>query len=179
VPGEDAQNIPTVVKSIVVLGMPRSATSLVGLGLQRAGVHIGEHLLAGDIANPLGYYENLEFKDLNERILFAAGGNIFQPPAEEKILQQYPKFKQEIIDTIARNTREPIWGWKEPRTTLTIRLYLPHLQNLHIISIFRNPYEVAKSLQRMRPSMSIKRGVAIANTYNSRLIKFLSEYYGA
>lgn len=165
------------IKTFVVLGMHRSATSLVAMGLHRANVHIGENLLGADWSNPLGHWENKAFKTLNEEILQAAGGSWQSPPSEKEILKVYPRFRAQIRAAIHKHERAPMWGWKDPRTTLTIKLYLPHLVNLHIVSIFRDPVEVATSLKR-RNNIGIKQGMALAKEYNTRLIKFLSEYYG-
>jgi len=147
------------------------------MGLHRAGVYIGENLLGADWSNPLGHWENKDFKILNEKILHAAGGTWSQPPPEDKILAIYPQFKDKIEAVVRKSERAPLWGWKEPRTTLTIRLYLPHLLNPHIIAIFRDPVAVAASLKR-RNNMGVKQGLALAKEYNQRLIAFLSEYYG-
>ena len=40
---------------ILITGMHRSGTSLVSSLIQRAGIHIGDKLLAGNAANPRGF----------------------------------------------------------------------------------------------------------------------------
>jgi len=153
-------------KVFVVLGMHRSATSLVSKALLNE-IYMGP-TPGGNV------FESRPFGVLNRAILRRAGGSWHDPPPEQAILNQYDHFRERIIETIEsdRGARE-LWGWKDPRTTLTIRLYLPHLENPHFISIFRNPLEVAKSLQR-RDGFPIERGIRIANIYNTRLINFLS-----
>ena len=152
-------------KVFVVLGMHRSATSLVSKALLNE-IYMGP-TPGGNV------FESRPFRVLNQKILRRAGGNWHTPPSEQLILDQYDHFRDRIIDTIrAEKADRELWGWKDPRTTLTIRLYLPHLENPHFIPIFRNPLEVAKSLKR-RNDFTIERGVRIANTYNTRLINFL------
>lgn len=45
-------------RAVIVLGVPRSGTSLLCQSLERLGVSFGEPLIPGDKANPWGYYEN-------------------------------------------------------------------------------------------------------------------------
>ena len=152
-------------KVFVILGMHRSATSLVSKALFNE-IYMGP-CPGGNV------FESRPFRLLNQSILRCAGGSWHTPPPEEAILDLYEDFRDRIVETIEldRGGRE-LWGWKDPRTTLTIRLYLPHLENPHFIPIFRNPLEVAKSLKR-RDGFSIKKGVSLANTYNTRLLDFL------
>jgi len=159
-------------KTFVVLGMHRSATSLVAKGLKEAGIDMGKELLWATKHNPEGHYEDLEFLRLNDMILKEAGGSWDNPPPEDKIIEAGKKFKKEIKQL---TKKEGLWGWKDPRTTLTIKCYLPYLKNPHFICCFREPLEVAKSLRR-REGWSIKRGLKLAKEYNKRLLKFLHEF---
>lgn len=158
----------SVSKVFVVLGMHRSATSLVSKALM-SEIYMGQ--------NPRPkVYESKRFRWLNQDILVRAGGDWDRPPSEQAIMGQYEHFKSRIVDVIGEESRgKDLWGWKDPRTTLTIGLYLPHLENPHFIAIFRNPLEVAKSLERRKSnSIPLRRGVRLANEYNARLLKFLS-----
>ena len=67
------------------------------------------------------------------------------------------------------------YGWKDPRTTLTIRLYLPYLENPHFISCFREPDEVAKSLVAVG-GFTLESAKKLTKIYNQRLLKFLTEF---
>ena len=163
-------------KAFIVLGMHRSATSLSAAGLKKAGVNIGKQLLPGIRGNPKGHFENIEFIYLNDKILKAAGGDWYIPPKEKDILALADSFKDEIQKIINRNKSE-LWGWKDPRTTLTIRLYLPYLENPHFIVNFREPLKVAKSL-RKRDGFPIGFGLNLAREYNKRLLSFLNDFSG-
>lgn len=166
----------TTTKTFVILGMHRSATSLIAGALNNFGVNMGEKLLGGrgDPKKRIPHFEDLEFLRLNEEILFQAGGSWDNPPPERKILALKEKFAPKIKSLIER--KKGLWGWKDPRTTLTIKLYLPYLKNPHFICCFREPIEVAKSLYR-RQKMPIKKGLKLAKIYNKRLLKFLREIY--
>ena len=153
-------------KVFIVLGMHRSATSLVSKALLNE-IHMGP------CPGP-NVFESRPFVLLNRKILRRAKGSWHKPPPERAILDQYDGMRDQIIETIeAEKADRVLWGWKDPRTTLTIKLYLPHLENPHFINIFRNPLDVARSLQR-RDGFTTERGVRLANIYNARLLNFLN-----
>lgn len=159
-------------KTFVVLGMHRSATSLAAQGLLRSGVYMGKTLIGTSADNPYGHWEDIDFVRFNDRLLSAAGGAWNRPPSELSILDLRNEYDNEICDFIKRKECRPFWGWKDPRTTLTINLFLPHLTNPHFIACYRNAVDVAKSLER-RDNMKIEDGILLANTYNRRLNRFL------
>lgn len=164
-------------KTFVILGMHRSATSLVAKGMSSV-FHIGETILPADSGNPEGYWENTRFIELNDKILAAAGGSWDRPPSRESILEQSPVFAKDIAELVRQESGgRDLWGWKDPRTTLTVELYLPYLTNPHFVSCFRDPREVAMSLQR-RDKFTLEFGLHLANEYNDRLLKFLAWWTG-
>jgi hypothetical protein len=167
-------------KTIVVLGMHRSATSLMAKGLNDAGVNMGEHLLGKHESNPWGHFEDIEIMQLNEAILKAAGGSWDRPPSEEQILAQRQAFDERIHALVKANDANvdpdyPLWGWKDPRTTLTIKLYLPHLTNPYFFFCFTHPAKVGISLHE-RDGTDIEWGTALAREYNRRLLNFIEEF---
>ena len=148
-------------KAFVILGMHRSATSLVAGGLNKFGVNMGSNFIKSDRGNPMGYWENKKFRILNGEILHRAGGSWDNPPPRDKILALKNEFAPRIKDLI-KESELPLWGWKDPRTILTIELYLPYLKNPHFICCFRDPMEVAKSLQR-RNKFPLEKGLVSKN----------------
>lgn len=78
-----------------------------------------------------------------------------------------------ISEKNAKNNGLYSWGFKDPRTVLTIDLYLPHLPNPQFITCYRGPMEIAKSLNK-RDGMSIEKGMNISKIYNERLSEFIS-----
>jgi len=71
-------------KTVIVLGMHRSGTSMVSGVLNILGVDIGKDLLGNHWSNPLGHFENNDFRNLNTQILKEAGGDWLNPPSREK-----------------------------------------------------------------------------------------------
>src|SRR4030043_1906721 len=85
-----------ITKTFVVLGMHKSATSLIAGALHNFKVNMGERLMGWDEFNKVGYFEDLDFYKLNETILKQAGGSWYNPPSEKKILALKKKFAPEI-----------------------------------------------------------------------------------
>lgn len=75
-------------KTVIVLGMHRSGTSMTAAILNELGVNMGENLYVNYIANPIGHFEDMNFIILNRKILKTAGGNWEKPPTWKAILMQ-------------------------------------------------------------------------------------------
>ena len=161
-------------KCFVILGMHRSATSLIAKGLHEAGVNMGDELMGPGPGNPQEHFEDMDFVRMNEAILGMAGGSWDNPPTEKDILEAGKELSGLIRGLIGRKQARALWGWKDPRTTLTIRCYLPFLANPHFIACFRDPADVAQSLLR-RDGMPTFKGMDLARIYNKRLTNFLTE----
>ena len=164
-------------KTFIVLGMHRSATSLAAKGLHESGVYMGEDLLGKNSSNPYGHFENRRFVQLNDALLDRAGGKWDKPPEHARIIKAGQELSSRIEQTVAMESKgHEFWGWKDPRTTLTIQCYWQYLTNPHLIICFRNPVEVAVSLKK-RNGFSLAQGVGLATEYNKRILEFLSKNY--
>jgi hypothetical protein len=80
--GVRGTNEPLSLMQITIIGMHRSGTSLVAGLLGLAGAYLGpeDDLMAANVSNPKGYWENLGFVRFNERILEHFGGAWHDPP---------------------------------------------------------------------------------------------------
>lgn len=162
------------IKTFIILGMHRSMTSLLSNALNDFGIRMGNYIID---PKPYGIWEDRDFFTLNRRILHLAGGDWDDPPSREKILYAGESQKKVIKRVVNKNNRKGVyWGWKDPRTVLTIECYMPYLVNPIFYVCFRDPNEVAESLKR-RNNFSIKKGVTLANEYNSRLLFFLNKLH--
>jgi len=161
-------------KTVVILGAPRSGTSLAAGLLSILGVDMGRDIRQADEFNPKGYFEDLDFSILIMRILMIARENrkfkkwepshkdflifldkrrsIFVKdgfPLAKQILTQRRKFTGEIQKFIYRRSKEKfLWGIKFPLASLTMDLFLPHLTKPFFIVILRNPIHSAESLRK-------------------------------
>ena len=153
-------------KTFVILGCHRSASSLVAKALHESGVHMGDELLSGLPDNPEGHFEDMDFLKKNVELL---GGNIWNDVDRELT-------DADTSALIAAKNVHPLWGWKDPRTVLTIEKYYDHLDDPIIIGLFRKPELVAKSMAR-RGDISEVDALALAKAYNRKIIDFLSEHF--
>jgi hypothetical protein len=110
------------------------------------GVNIGKHLLGAHPSQPKGHFEDVDFYRLNMDILKAAGGSWDNPPTESRILDAGKQFEKRIKGLV--QSRKGLWGWKDPRTCLTLPLYLPYLENPRFVLVYRKTSGIVGSLLR-------------------------------
>jgi hypothetical protein len=159
---------------VVVLGAHRSGTSVTAGILHLLGVSLGPRMREADDKNPTGYFEDKEFLRLNDDILMAAGGRPWKPPSREQVLAVKSQFESRIETIVrARDDASPVWGWKAT-TNLTIRLFLPHLRNPHIVAVFRNPVHTARSsVEYKEGSVGFAEALLLANFWNGEIADLL------
>lgn len=116
----------------VVLGVPRSGTSLVAGILHTLGIDMGEgYLQPADANNPAGYFEDLRIQRLNKQITGIRYGHA-QPPdisAEQKLAYR---------DLAAECQRKPLWGMKDPRLCFTLHWITPYLKDARLVIVRRD-----------------------------------------
>jgi len=100
----------------IVLGMHRTASSLLANGLKQAGVNMGDTLLGPGHGNKNGHFEDMDFLNMNELILADAGGTWNNPPPEKAIIKAGKLHAKAIQKLIERKSKSKSWGWKDPRT---------------------------------------------------------------
>ena len=130
---------------ICIAGMPRSGTSLVTQLLHRCGLHLGapDDLMPAAADNTDGYWENLKFVKLNERLLAGSGGTWFAPPVTLRPTAEITADAKAIL--AAFEGREP-WGWKDPRNAVTLPFWTRLLPAMKVLVCIRHPAETASSL---------------------------------
>ena len=153
--------------------MGRSATSLIAQALHKFGVHMGEHFLSPNRSNPEGYYEDKDFYNMNTKILATAGGSAFRLPTKEKIKEA----SVDVSPLLQRKNTRPLWGWKDPRTVITIEKYYDKLEDPILVVPFRRPEMVAKSVARQL-HISYESALHITEEYQQRCLDFLNENFG-
>ena len=141
--------------------------------LQQAGLNLGDEvdLMPPAEENPEGFYEHLEFVRLNDEVLNAAGAGWDCPPAAGF------DWDSEALDPFrerARRLAAPLeerlpWGWKDPRTSLTLQFWRSAFGPLRTVVVVRNPLEVVSSLHR-RNGFSTALGLTLWQTYAERII---------
>lgn len=158
----------------VVTGMHRSGTSFTASLLQSAGLDIGQRLIGPGHGNVKGFFESADFVEFHEMVLRSQGLNDIGWTLQEQIdvEDQYVKKAKEIIST---SSRSPIWGWKDPRTTLFLDFWLNLLPDANFLLIYRSPWEVVDSLYRRgdeifvaQPELAVKMWMH----YNQKVLEF-------
>ena len=159
--------------AVVVLGMHRAGTSLMASMLDAMGVHMGDELMKPHPEfNPNGFWEDLDFLHLNMALLRDAGGDWRNVPDRTALNAAKSRMKPAITQLLAGKRQDGLWGWKDPRTSLTAGLFHEHLDNPHYIVIRRDRPDVVDSLTRRDgPGMWGE----LYDLYQQRIGQFLSE----
>jgi hypothetical protein len=145
---------------VIFIGMHRSGTSMLGHLLEELGMFFGAHK---DENN-----EALFFQELNEWLLHQCGGRWDNPTAFNQYFwrnDEVVKWAELYIRNLLASPRsihftgarrfalgsigglEAPWGWKDPRNTFTLPMWLRVFPNAKVVSIERNGVDVAQSLR--------------------------------
>ena len=156
--------------SLLVLGMHRSGTSAITGALGLSGAWVGEEaeLTGANVENPRGFWERRDTREICDRLLQAAGADwwkvaSFTPEAIPRavLAEERKKFAKVVATLDERGT----WVLKEPRLCLLLPALRDHVVDPVCIHIFRNPLEVARSLQA-RNGFGIAGALALWEAYN-------------
>lgn len=133
-------------KTYIVLGAPHSATSLLAKGLHEAGIEM----------HPEKYrYEDIDFVKMNFKILSG-------------------DYKESEIEELINSKKGKLWGWKDPRTSLTLDKYLPYLTgDVYLFCCFRAP---KKLLANWKKTKHTSGGRKLLNRFNNSLLKNVREF---
>ena len=159
-----------VPKVVCILGMHRSGTSCLTGSLQEAGVDLG-NCHSWNPHNRKGNRENQEIVDLNDAVLHSNDAAWDNPrPA----IRWSTEHLQEARRLVTRST-SACFGFKDPRTLLTLKGWAAAVPELSYIGIFRHPMNVAQSLKN-RSGMPIEDGLDLWYQYNRRLCLHYSRH---
>jgi hypothetical protein len=151
---------------VCVLGMHRSGTSLATRMLHLLGVSLGDDTrLSGPASdNPTGFWEHGRLVDINAAILHHYGGTWDEPPAfppDWAASAELDALRAEARGVVADELPSSgWWGWKDPRTCLTLPFWQALLTPSLYLLCLRHPLEVAASLQR-RDGFDLAKGVRL------------------
>ena len=156
---------------IIVIGMHRSGTGLLAGILRDLGVHMGFRREANQ--------ESTFFLRLNEELLRATGASWDRPEPLLDLLREEGSLEDRLVADVGRRLAslaaisylgprrflacrsiaglDGRWGWKDPRNTLTLPLWLKLFPAAKVIHIYRNGVDVAASLKARSDAYSRRR----------------------
>ncbi len=174
-------------KTIVILGMHRSATSLIARSLH------GECYLGSDkffippsFDNTKGFFEDRRVVLLNDQLLQMAGGSWHKPPSKKKVLELKGKplnngtvddYLRGTIIALQKEANGKTVAIKDPRMCLLIDLWDEFLPDPQYIMSYRNPSDIVKSLEKRSkkspPEKTSKEWMDLTKEYNERANTFI------
>ena len=137
-------------KTVIILTVPRSGSSLLAGILHRLGVSMGQSsdLTLGKHLNKYGCYEDQWFQSISLNILFEA--HILLDITrrldmdEDRMKAVVEKYRSELLRFF--NHRHPnIWGFKDPGLIYHLPYYHSYLENPYHIHLIRNTLDTAES----------------------------------
>ncbi len=178
---------PTV---ICVLGAPRSGTSLTTRILNLIGVDLGPE---DGLVEPVpggSLWESRRIVELNERIINRFDGDGLAPPLpaagwerSDELAGERGEARQILDETFAGSA---LWGWKDPRTCLTLPFWQRLIPDLRYVICLRNPFDsIASTVEHVEVSREqvlrtwlIYVASALVNTSNApRTFVAYEEYF--
>ena len=166
---------------IVILGMHRSGTSTVSGLLHHNKISMGTYRNFWPrplSQNPKGFYENYDFRKINDQILNHVGYDVksYNIEIPKPILTQ--KIQNKMKKVISNCNKDyPNWGWKDPRTSITIEKWVDVIasmdleKELKIIFVARKASSVARSLYK-RNGLPIANGLELWKSYTEIAFRF-------
>lgn len=156
--------------ALAVIGMHRSGTSAFARTFARMGVDFGDptSLFPANEFNEEGYWESQELISANAGVFHIYGMDWQRTNPLPDNWGEFPQARgivpklSRMLGRIGRGA--PVWGWKDPRTTLLLPIYQAALAELGVQGYYciclRNPMDVAASLDK-RDYMSREKALGL------------------
>jgi len=148
---------------VIIIGMSRSGTSLLTRMLESLGLFCGSTLTNN--------HEAVFFHEINDWLLTQCSGGLENPGTIKYLLQdkearrlfsEFISFTMKTHRVISYlglgkylSVRTPAnldipWGWKDPRNTFTLPVWLDLFPDAKVIHIYRHPMDIINSLTTRR-----------------------------
>jgi len=138
---------------------------------------MGQRFREPDQHNPLGYWEDLDWRDMNKAILREAKGSWYDLPSALDVEGAVLALRSQMQSLVDEKLQSPLWGFKDPRTCITIHAIHPYLSNPRYIFLRRERDDVVASLMCRAELRDYyeppEHWLRLCEEYDSRAIKFL------
>ena len=171
---------------ILVVGMHRSGTSLLGSILKALGVALPGPLISGDHHNPAGYFERSDITALQEELLIdlqrwwpSEEGTLSLPEGwlTTPRAQRAGACLKRLLKEDDQQQQSGPWAIKDPRSSLLLPLWRQVATELdlplHLLLAFRDPAEVVTSLvnrDAVNTGMTTSRAQALWMRHQQQLL---------
>jgi hypothetical protein len=167
---------------VIVLGMHRSGTSIVGGLMSKMGLQTGHPLIPPNFDNEKGFFERIDVVLQNDNLMqkqsvhYAYNTHTFDTKLGLKHILENERehFFSEGRRGLAFLNSPSSYPWmlKDPRLCITLRTWLPLLNFIpSTLFTYRNPFDVALSMHtRETEHFPIQRGLKLWYIYNKRAI---------
>lgn len=161
----------------VILGMHRSGTSLITKSMELVGYELGDNLMPEREDNPKGFFEDVDYVELNDDLLRASSSTWEIPQLstasrdidDKKLIKRADKFLKGKF-----KGRQKL-ALKDPRACLLLLFWQKRFEacgiEVRYIVVHRDPVEVAASLAR-RNGFSLRHGLLLDYLYSREIMSF-------
>jgi hypothetical protein len=166
---------------VIILGMHRSGTSIVGGLINKMGLNTGGPLIRPAEDNEKGFFERIDVVLQNDELMkrqnvhYAYNTHAYD--ASQGIKDALTLYNDHFFGEGRRGLKflnDPAnypWMLKDPRLCITLRTWLPLLNFVPaVLYTYRHPYDVALSLSK-REHYRIGLGLKMWYVYNKRAIQ--------
>jgi hypothetical protein len=162
--------------AVCFVGMHRSGTSMIARVANLLGVYLGreDELLAPQPDNIAGFWEHAAIMHFNEAILRQFGGSWSSVPrlpegwVDESGLAPIREQSRQAL--AASFDGQSLWGWKDPRCSITLPFWQALVPNLRVVICVRHPEAVARSLS-VRDGLPIERSLRLWTEHMAGSVK--------
>lgn len=165
-------SIPNKSKLFLILSSHRSGSSATAGILDVLGIHMGDSLLKPSSTNPKGYFENVDFVYLNDKILNSIGAAWDNPPKREE-LRCSTELSSDTFSFLSKHIK-PLWGLKDPRMILTFDIWKPCLNQLEDITYIFTWRPIQESVASLvnRNKFEEQTAASILTRYHENLLYY-------
>ena len=176
----NVHDVKSVVQGVIVLGMHRSGTSILGGLMNKMGLATGGPLIEAGEDNEKGFFERIDVVLQNDYLMKKQGihyayrcNNYDALKGTKDILNDDGSFFKEGKRALAFLNQPKNYPWmlKDPRLCITLRTWLSILSFIPaIVFTYRHPMDVAMSLFKRYEHYPIGKGLRMWYVYNKRAI---------